>query len=972
MINILVMSLKRRKLVLFLSFLLLIAGIYSYVTIPKQEMPDMIVPVAVVQVIAPGLSAEEMEDVTEEVEMVLHNYEEIEKFSTITLDNVMIVLVSYDFSITDTLEVSERIENELNDLDLGGRVDSVNLRTNFDIPHVVYAFSGSNIPYLEEVAGEFQDTLDHENIKNVKMLSSLNTFVSVDIAKENIDNISLSDVYGLLYANSESIPLGSIGGNTLNIDGKYASLSDLEQMIITYVSSPYTEEPIPVYLGDLADISFQEYENKEYYYNGDRVVFLEVYFDENIDFSKLGKELRTNFNEFSSDVEITEMNYIPDYVDLQINQAMSSLLYCILIVVFVVLLGLGIRNSLAIALTIPVIVFGTILVVDLMGHELQRVSIAGIVISIGILVDNSIVISDAVQYYLDKGIDVYNASKRAVKDNSIAVLTSTLTTVAAFIPLTMLPGLAGQMAKSLPITVMTAIVLSYIFAMVVTPVIATFAFKPRKKRKYKDRLIIRKMMTKVLKVPRLVLFISFATFVVSGYLVVTNQPIEIFPADEKSEFYIDYVSDEISMTSSRALADDISEVLDRYDEIDGYYYSIGGGLPQFSSTTKQINEVVNEGRFYVHSSAESDEIKDLVQSVSKDLNKLSGEVTTNQMSLGIASAPVELSIVSKDLAYLNRVTDNLRDKLDHTDNVQKYTITETSTAETYRLDINRELLSANGIQLVELQNFIYVTLNGLKLNSFLYQDTTIDIFVQSDISTLDELLDLSYKDVPLDDLIEVYIDDSFDAIYKLNGEYQVLLEASPVDENSLELENDIKDFLEGYPVEVVSGGDTELATTIFSDVGKAAGIAVVLIYLIMFIQFNSFRQPLIVFFTIPLSLIGSFVMMLIFDTPISLTSLLGMVSLIGVVVNTGILLVEYINKATADGKSKTDACIEAVRRRLRPILLASTTTALGLIPLMVNGGEFFSPLAVVFMGGIISTTVLTIFVVPSLYMLLND
>lgn len=968
MIKIISETLKRRKLVLFLSFMLLLTGIYSYITIPKQEMPDLIVPIAVVQVVSPGVSASEMEEITTLIEATLENYEEIDNYTTITLDNVMIAQIFYDFSVKDTETVSSKVEDDILNLELGDRIESVHVRTDFDIPHAVYAFTGESVPILEDEAERFrEEILEEELIRSTKIKSTLNTYVDVFVPNEILGDLSIVDVYGLIYANSQSIPLGSIDGNTIQVDASFSDIEDIENIIVTYVPNPFTGGVTPVTLGEFAEVQFGEYDGKEYFKEGEKTVFLEVYFDEDIDFSLLGKRLTERYNDFDSDVEISEYSFLPDYVDYQINQAMSSLLLCIVIVMIVVFIGLGFRNSLAIAITIPIIVFGTILGIDLLGYELQRVSIAGIVISIGILVDNSIVISDAIQFYMDKGVDVFVAAKRAVKDNGIAVLSSTLTTVAAFIPLTMLPGLAGKMAKSLPITVMLAIALSYVFAMIVTPVIATYIFKARKPRKKKE--IFKKIMGKVLEYPRVPVYISFMVLLTLLFFVLRNQPIDIFPSDEKSEFYIDFTTTEIDRDSAVSLTNQISNILDDYNEIETYYYSIGGGLPAFSGTTRPVNEVENEGRFYVHTTLEFDELGSFIDELNLRFYTIQGDIKTNQVALGIASAPVELSIVSDDLSYLEKVSENVSDMLAHKENVESYSLRNSEYSDTYQLRVNRELLAQNGIQMVELQNFIYTNLNGLQLNAYQYDGKLIDVYIHSDIDTLEDMLDLEFNGIVLDDLVEVYKDTSLGAIYKYNGDYQVYLEASPSDSSALKLEGEIKDYLSNYNVEVIVAGDSELANTIFGDIGQAAIIAIVLIYIIMFIQFNSFNQPMIVFFTIPLSLIGSFAMMLLFDTPISLMSLLGIVSLIGVVVNTGILLVEYINKAIEDGMSKKDACINSVDRRFRPIVLASTTTILGLIPLMLNGGEFFSPLAIVFMGGIISTMILTIIVVPCLYML---
>ncbi len=961
--------LKRRKLVLFLSAIILLLGIYSYVTMPKQEMPDLVVPLTVVEVIAPGVSADEMVELTEPINNVFDEYKEVEYVQSVVLDNVMIAQVYYDFSTRDTKEVTSRIEEDVLRLDLGDRITNISFRTDFNIPHVVYAFSGAEHRYLVQEAELLrEEILRLDNVNSVSMDNPIVDYVDVLVPNQSLAFVSIVDVYGILYANSQSIPLGSINEIPVTIDSAFDEVSDIENLVIGSRVSPETGEVIPIYLKSVSSIELRQMEGKKYFYNGDEAVFLTVLFDEDIDHSIVGKELKQIVEEFESTAEITEMNFGPDYVDYQIGQAMSSLLICILIVMVVVLIGLGLRNSIAIAIIIPIIVFGTIFTIDLLGYKLERVSIAGIIISIGILVDNSIVVSDAIQYNLDSGKKVFTSAIMAVRDNSVAILASTLTTMAAFIPLILLPGLAGQMAKSLPITVMIAIGLSYIFSVTVTPVLATYLFKKRKRRTRRSTVY---WIGSAYQYPKQIVYLSFMMFFVALFFVVKMQPIDIFPADEKTEFYINYRSQDTSLEATSELAQEIANVLDNEESIEDYYYSVGGGLPAFSGTTTSVNEVNNEGRFFVKSDVSFDEVEELVDSLSKTFKFENAEVEVRQIELGMSSAPIELSVTSPDLEYLLAVSTQLDSVLKNHEEVESYSIRETQYYDKYTFEVNRGVLTSLGATLIELQNFIYVNLNGLSIPAFYMNDELVNIYVHSDVTDIEQLLELEFKGSPLSALLNYSEEEAAETIYMQNNEHQLYVKITPNIMQTLRLENDIIDYLNLYDVTVSREGDSKLVGTLFGDLGTALLLVVVLIYLILFIQFNSFLQPFIVFLTIPLSLVGSFAMMIAFDTPISLMAMLGIISLIGVVVNTGILLVEYINKAVKKGLSVQEACVQAVQRRFRAIVLASTTTVLGLLPMMINGGEFFSPLAIVFIGGIISSMVLTIFVVPSFYILLR-
>ncbi len=983
-------------IILFISLLLIAGGVFSYIYIPKEEMPNIETTFGYVQITAPGLNSKEVsENIADPIEDIINDYSNVKDYTTTSMDNACIILVEMDFDDDTSVESLEKLKTDVLNSNVDDNITDINFVTDVRTGEAIYAVYSDDLSEFElkelaERLAEHISGVDKIAKTVVNSAYSEEIVVTANYDKLNSLPITLSDIYNVIVANAARVPLGTAEFDDENssvlIDSFYGDLDEIRDLVLFADTSD--PESIVVYtVGDVATVLKKDTEDKKKYeFNSHTTAFIEVFFEENIDYTVLGDELTDAVEEFKDEMEeeaeITAMTFSPDYVYDQVNSVITNLFLCIAIVMFVVMVGLGLRNSIAIAFTIPVIVMATIGILYILGSHLQLMSIAGLIVSIGILVDNSIVISEAVQHELDRGADMKLACQKAISTNFLPVLTSTLTTVAAFVPLMYLPGIAGDVAFTLPLTILTAISLSFIVAMTVTPTLAKYLFKPKKIRKKASVRFSKKVRRAMKKVFSLSLVPTILAFGLLGWLayeVIDKLEIDILPKTEKSIVYIDYEYKRVDDNrATYRFAQKIEDVVKEQENVVNYAFSQGGDLPKFYMTLAVINNLPSNGRFFIEYDVESKDLEESMKTLEKDLKDLESEgtIVVNRLELNQPSAPVKVLLQSTDYETLFETAELVFAEVSELDSFKTGSLVAPKNKTDIKIEVDRQKINSYGLTVAEVQQQIALALNGLSDDLYSNGGDMLSVRVITKIGTKDDLLDLMIRtstgeQIPLSDLIELSDVESIEYIETSNGVPSVTIEAYMADGYSTyQLERDIKDILDENTdnnIEAVYKGDNELTNELFGGIILSFAIALLVIFLIMYFQFKSFRQPIIILVSIPLSFIGALVAMLVFKENITLTALLGMMSLVGIVVNNGILLVEYINRHHEKGHSIYKSCIKAVERRLRPILLSSLTTIFGLIPLAVFGGDFFRPMAVTFMGGMITSTLLVLFVIPSLY-----
>ncbi len=984
---------SRRNLVIMLFMIVFIFGIYSYFVIPKQEMPEIDTPYMTLSITAPGVDANYIEEeIVEDIEKIVLTFSDVTEVRSFVFDNYAISYVLFNYSSQNPDQTSLDIFTKVNELELDDSISNLSYESGFDDPHIIFSVHSENLTQteLEAYALAYKNelmTIDEISTVEIDNSFSEEIVVTLNMEKLALYELTITDIYRILYANSLNIPLGGIstGYGTITINGNtsFSSISDFEELII--IPEIPTVTPV-VTLDDLATITLEDTSSKEFTFNDEKAIFLSVFFEKDIDFTTMGDEvleLKQSFIEEQNDsnLKISEMLFLPDYVNNQINNVFYSLLSAIGVVMIVVLIGIGFRNSLLIIATIPVIIFGTIGVLYLADYELHKLTIVGLIIAIGILVDNSIVITEGIKRNIDIGMDKTEGAKKAIFDNFAPILSSTLTTIAAFIVLVLLPGFLGEIVSSMPLTVIITISLSYIVSMILSPVIAVLFLKPRKiinKTSIHEKRI-KKMISVTIKFPILWLLISVIGLGTVVYFAFENQPLDLYPNDERSVIYIDYENNVLGdIESTRSLNSEITDEFKDNAHVTSYASSIGGDLPNFHFSAELISDLSHFGRIYINLDLNETDMLNYIEDLEEIYSEFdNSKITVNVLELSPPIAPVRLTISGSNIGTVDEVSDDLFTKIIELDNVKSYNIVTNQKSPKYNITYNQTMMSNMFITKAQIDQVIALNLNGFDLNIFEYNDDTINVSINSDINVITDLLPLTVYSEPLDQHIPIgtfiTITDVVDysVIYRFNNENVSYIDLYFTNDSSIiELEKDVKEIVENSDttnVNVTYGGENELFTEISGDLIRASIIAILLIYIIMYVQFNNFIKPLIVFLTIPLSFTGSFLFLIIFNESITATGLVGMVSLLGVTVNTGILLVEYITRHHSNGEDVRDACVEAVYLRFRPIMLTSFTTILGLIPLFITGGNFFRPLAITFMGGMVTSTIVTIFLVPSVY-----
>ncbi len=988
--------LRHNVIILFISLLLIAGGIYSYTNIPKEEIPNIETIYGYVQITAPGLNNQEIaENIADPIEDIINNYTNIKSYTTTSVDNACIILIEMNVSDDTSSETLEKIKTDVLNANVDENITDISFVTDLKSGEAIYAVTSETLDEaeLKALSEELAQHLNKiENISKTEVNSAYSQEIVVDIDYDELNSlpITISDVYNVILANAMRVPLGTAEfdetSSSILIDSYYSSLEEIRELTL-YSDMTDPENPVVYTVGDVATVLKKNTANKKNYeFDSKPAAFVEVFFDGDIDFTVLGDELTDSVDEFrdtmTQDAQITAMTFSPQYVYDQVNSVMVNLLICIAIVMLVVMVGLGIRNSLAIAFTIPVIVMTTIGALYILGDHLQLMSIAGLIVSIGILVDNSIVISEATQHELNQGKDIKKACERAIKQNYLPVLTSTLTTVAAFVPLLYLPGIAGDVAYTLPLTILVAIALSYVVAMTVTPILAKMFFKPKKIRK-KSTAKFEKRLRRVMKsLFKLSLAPTIIAFLVLGgliYLVVENLDIDIMPKTEKSIVYIDY--EYLRSDNSRSTynyAKKIEDVIKSQENVKNYAFSQGGDLPKFYMTLAVVNNLPSNGRFFIEYEVDSKDLSDYMEKLEKDLEPLKeqGNILVSRLELTPPTAPVQILLQSNDYKNLLSVSEDIFAEVQKLDSFKSGELVAPKYKTDIMINADNQKINSYGLTLTQVQQQVALALNGLSETLYSENDNMLDVVVKTNITSKENLLKLKINspvagEIELGELITLSDTKNLEYIKTYNGIPSVTIDAYMEDSYSTyALENDIKNIIDDKidnSIDVVYKGDNEVTNEVFSGLISAFVIALLVIYLIMYFQFKSFKQPFIILASIPLSFIGALIALLALNEKITLTSLLGIMSLVGIVVNNGILLVEYINRHHRKGHSIYKSCIKAVGRRLRPILLSSLTTILGLIPLAVFGGDFFRPMAVTFMGGMITSTLLVLFIVPSLY-----
>ena len=1013
-------SVKHKSIVSLISLIILGFGMFLYVDMERKENPIIKSPVATVQCIYGGASSDDIEKlVVKPIEDKVNEMSQIKKIDSYCIDSVGILKVTLnDMSDADVKDAWDELKEKVDSVKADLPKDAKEPVIDSDFTSCygdVLGLSSKDYTYedLKTVAKKLQSELEKDpGVQAVDIEGEIDEEIDVNLDLEKLEqyNISANDIATYLAARNVNIPGGNLEVNQLKIpvqvSGEYADIEEIKNTIVN-VSK---ENGTTIYLKDVAEVKKVE-EKKEIMagVNNEKALIIGIKYKEGenvLSINKILDSIIENFkeNELYANMNLTEITSEANFVESSISLFENNLISAVVLVLVVVLLAMGLRSSIIVSLPIPIIIALVFISMKVLNIPLHQVSIASLIISLSLLVANGIVANDSMYLYLERGEDRLTACTKGIDEVKIPILTSTLTTVASFLPLAMMQGSAGKFVKSLPILVCVTLIGSFITSLTIVPAMGHkfLEIKPKdtEGKKLKTKILKKlkldvisekvlnvygKALEIALKVPRSLVLIFVAIFVASMFVVPTLD-VQLFPPVERDQYIIDMsIKDGSNTEKTYETAQKIGDILIKEDSIKDFSFKAGDGFTKYYTSFVPTTQASNKAQFLVN--GKQSEIKRIQKEIEE---KVPGVIVTiKKLEIGIpVDYPIEVRVSGDDIDELRKISENIKEKLYNIEGIRN--IEDNYGYDSYKLNVkvNEEKANMVGVTNYDIAKTVRMVINGLEITDFKQEDIEKDSLpiimkISDDEKSDSDILGRVFissqatgKNVPLNQVAQIETKTSLNKIVRRNGQRTIgvgmFIEEGYNSNNILKI---IEKELEGYELpdgySIEFGGEKEEQSSAFSSLVIPTILAVVLIYLILVFQFGHLREPIIIMATIPLSFIGIIWGLKFTGYPLGFMALLGAISLMGVVVNNGIVLLDYIRLMANEYDDLREAIIESCKTRIRPIMIGMITTVISLIPLAISGGDLWAPMANSIIFGMLISSVLTLFVIPCCYLIIE-
>jgi len=1004
-------SIKRPVFTIVIMFLVIILGAVSFFRIPVTLIPELNPPVAVVVTSYPGASPTEVsEKITKPLEDSLSTTPGLKTIQSSSAEGSNFIFLMFDWS-TKIDDVQ---------MDIMQRMDQVPVPEGANKPRFL-KFDPSQFPVIQlslratnpdvdirVIAEELEQELRRtKGVASVTVSGQLSEEVKITLDENKLVEFGLSqaDIVQLIQANNVSMPGEPIETDdgkqlTTRIVSLLTSVEDIGELNVTL--NPVTGDQIKV--KDVAEVSLSEVVSAtETRANDEQAVLMSVLQESGANTADVSTSFKDaldslleeeQFKGVESDILFDQ----GDYVKLAIGNIGQSLILGGLFAMLVLFLFLrGIKSPLIIGVAIPYSVIVTFVLMYFAEFSLNIMTLGALALGIGMLVDNAIVVIENIERHLSMGKDPKQAASEGAKEVGGAIIASTLTTLAVFVPVIFISGLIGEIFTEFALTISFSLFASLIVALTVVPMMASRMLKKPKRnveairRRSKTLNRFERSIKWSLKNRIVILLITTVMIVFSG-LGLFKVGTEFLPATDEGFFSIAVT---LPNGSSPSATDDVVKSIEaqlkKEKDVEVYVSLVGGTQQNLAQGSSEAN-VAEISVKLVPLSDRDRSVFEFVDKVQPKVLKTVGEDAKVSFNLQTASGSspnvLTFSLNDTDEQRLDKAVAELNEKLVKLKSVTEVSNSLQDTVEEIRIEVNRQLASENGVVPYEIAQ----TVNNITRGSFATQvmgenNEVYAVNVQYDEkyrNSIEQLKKLKLRTqtgtfVALSDVAEVSIAQGPVAIQRVDQAHSVTFDVKYVSSESLgqmtTKVNDVIDKLK-FPeeIEVSFGGDRELFESAINDMLMAILLAVVLVYIVMAAQFESFKYPFVIMFSVPLMIIGVGVGLFVTITPISVTAVIGILVLVGIVVNNGIVLVDYINQRKEAGMTSYDAITTSVKDRVRPILMTALTTILGLLPLALGigeGTEMNQPMGIAVIGGLISSTFLTLYVVPVIYSLFD-
>ena len=1000
-------SIRRPKFTIVVMIILMLLGIVSLTRLPLQLMPNIQPPIAAVATTYQGAGPEEvMEDVTKPIESELSSINGLTNISSQSQESSSVVILEFGYDMTID-EVESDITRALESVELPDQAGSPSF-LEFDIsmlPSIQMAVTSSG----ENVA-DYQDQVDDlvtelENIEGVASITQNGTVVEeiqVNLDTEALSKVKLSqsDVAGLIEANNISIPNAtivdtesrtSISTRTVsNIDG----VETLRELVIADLPDGGT-----LTLDDVADVSIEEQDsNSITRLNQEDALSIDVMLSSDANASNVNNEFnevldeKLNEDEFSN-LTIETLYDEGEFIDIAINSVYTSLISGAILAMIILFAFLrNLKAPLIIGLAIPFSVITTFALLFFTDISINLMTLGGLALGIGMLVDNAVVVIENIYRHLSMGKDPKKAASEGTGEVASAIIASTLTTAAVFLPVVFVSGLVGQLFTPLAITVVFSLFASLFISLTVVPMLASRILKApaENTEEVRSNRPYMKLLTRFTRWSlkhRLLVLVITALLMIAGILGIYNQGLTLLPESDEGALTISVEKEQGTIYEDTLETVELIETeLENYSEVETYLSNVGSSQPMMpmSSGANEASitaTLVGQGDRNVTTNEFINNIENEIETLDE-----SAEITVTPMSQsGMSSEPNTLTLsVSDDNAdRLQESEAIIIEALEEDSEIEGVTSSREDMVEEMQIRVDRDAARENGLQAAQIGTALYEASNGVSASTVETGEDFLTINVKYPDTVLESISDFEALEIPnaegeyitISEVAELEEAEMLPLITRSDQEETSELtvtysSAMSLSEAGSYVDNIVADTDFSEDTHYSLGGDFEMLEDAIPQMVLAIGLGIIFIYLVMVAQFESFRHPFIVIMAMPLSIVGVMAALVVTGSPLSVVSAIGIIILLGIVVNNSILLVDYINQQKAKGIPTLEAIELTVQHRFRPIVITALTTALGMLPLALGigeGGELIAPMGTVVIGGLVSSTVFTLFVIPIFY-----
>lgn len=869
------------------------------------------------------------------------------------------------------------------------------------------AAAGFGSAQAQMASGEEQMKTAENDLKEGK--KQLEESMEAALENSNIDALlSLDTLSGLIMAQNFSMPAGYVEDADNNqwivkVGESFSDEKELQEMVLTKLPGVGI-----VKLSDVADVTVIDNVGESYAkMNGADALLLSIFKSSTASTSAVSGELEDAFDELEAEYEglsFTPMIDQADYISMVIDSILSSILLGALLAIIVLALFLkDVKPTLIVAFSIPFSVFFAIIIMYFTGITINIMSLGGLCLGIGMLVDNSIVVIENIYRLRNRGLSAARAAVQGAKQVAGSIIASTVTTVCVFLPMVYVSGMISQIIIPFAFTISYALIASLIVALTVVPTMAATVLKNTKEQKTKWFDAVKEFYGKILEFCLRRKFIPLGIAIILLGLCVyqtTRMGIILMGNTESNQIMVNLtLNEETDKETAYATADEVMGLITKVDGVMKVAAMDGNAGATSSALGSSGGDNYTSFSFFIIPEEDvttTSEIREVIKDIEKRTRNVKcEELTVSASAMGDAasmmSQGVQVNVYGNEQDKLIDISKDVIAMMEKIEGLDNVTNGIEADDKQIKLEIDRDKVAKNGLTVAQIFQQLAAELTTEKTSITLSLDETdvdVNIVDETDKITYENILDMKVtattmndegkqeeKEYPLSKFAKLKVEESAASLTRQNQTQYIAVTAETKEGyNSTLLSRDLQEYIDsyevpyGYTVEIE--GESEQAMDMVYQLCQALALGCLLIYLVMVAQFQSLLSPFIIIFTVPLAFTGGLIGLLIFGEPISAMALMGFMILMGTVVNNGIVFVDYVNQLRIQGVDKRTALVATGKVRMRPILMTALTTILSMSVMVFSqdaGSAMQKPMAIVVCFGLIYATIMTLFIVPVMY-----